>query len=158
MVVGTKNVAMNQYHPGFIEQQYMRLVEQGYVVCVSEVFTEQEIPVSSHEKQSSGLPKPPQQLDDMPVFWCRVVVAQPDLKQVSQNIEIAGRNGPRLEKIRQRGRNRWPAGVEMAIGNEQMLVAHARVPLLLSTDTGYGDGFEWNVLMAAAVTGRDLGD
>ena len=77
---------MNQYHPAFTELQNIRFLEHADIGGVRKSLAQQEITVSSDKKYLGAGGQLLQRFDHPLVFRRRVVIAQPDFKQIAKNI------------------------------------------------------------------------
>jgi hypothetical protein len=107
--------------------QYQRFLQQGHANALGKCLPQQEIAIPGHKKDLTGCGELMQRIDNLGLSLRRIIVSQPYLEQVTQDIKAPGLAGPGVDKFDKCLRNLWPPRIEVAIRDKQVFLTHVLV-------------------------------
>ena len=99
-VVRAQQIAVRQQHACALQLHDLILVQQTASGRRREPLAHQEVPVALHEEaRNAAALQRRQRFDDRAVAGMRVIVSDPDLEEIPENIERLGLHGVTLDKL-----------------------------------------------------------
>jgi len=118
-VVGAEHVAVHQQHPLAVKLDDGAVVDQRAARVAAEALAEHEIAIAVHDEAGhTGLRERTQRGRDVALGRVRVVVADPDLEEVAQDVQGLRLARLVLQEGEKLGRDGGPGGIEMQVRDE----------------------------------------
>ncbi len=119
-VVRAQEIAMREQHFASMELDLLEVAEQSAARGGAKLVAEQEIAVAVHDgARHAGRSQARERVEDRSQIGVVVVVADPCLEQIAEDVYAVGRHGLGSDEVDELARRRGPAGIEMQVGDEQ---------------------------------------